>query len=124
MDLLNKTGVPIKYSGDGLKHTELNSINSTTNSCVDGSNYFLKSFCNVNTECNDYGRVFTLEQAIKQVPESRRSPGLKIRFLSEYDMYVEYTYSYVDVTSENWLDVNNWSCNTVGPGNIIDGGEW
>lgn len=124
MELLNSTGVATKYSGDGLNHIEFNSINSTTNSCVDGANYLLKNFCNINVECNDFGRTFTLDQAIKQVPETRRSPGLKIRYLSEYGTYIEYTYYYTDVTSENWLNTNNWNCDTIGPGNIIDGGEW
>lgn len=124
MELINKTGVPNKYSGDGLSHIELNSINSSTNKCIDGTNYLLKSFCNINVECNDFTRIFTLEQAINQVPVSRRSPGLRIRFLNEKKNYVEYTYSSNSIQEEDWINVSNWYNNSPEERNIIDGGEW
>lgn len=120
MEILNKTGVPVKYSGDGLSHKDVNAINSTVNSCVDGANYLLKNFCNINMECNDFNRVFSLSQAIEFVPENRRSPGMKIRFLDEEGLYSEYTFTSPATSSDSWGNLKNWS-RSLG---VIDGGEW
>ena len=120
MNTLDKTGVPTKYSGDGLSHIDINSINSVTNANVDATNMLLKNFCNVNDEINSYTRTFTLEEAINQVPNTRRKPGITIKYLDIFNVFREYTYSGPDVTSENWTNVDYWY-----PGaNEIDGGVW
>ena len=120
MNTLEKTGVPTKQSGDGLSHQDVNAINSTANSNVDATNYLLRNFCKLNDEINSFTRTFTLAQAIDIVPESRRKPGLKIRYLDNFNVYREYTYSGADTTSDNWTNEDNWFPGT----NIIDGGEW
>lgn len=121
MDTINKTGVPSKTPGDSLSHQDINAINSTTNYNVDATNYLLQSFCNINAEVNNYTKTFTLEEAISTVPESRRNPGMKIRFLSSDETYVEYTYGNSSIEDESWENTDNWRSVSS---NIIDGGEW
>lgn len=122
MDLLNKTGVPIKYSGDGLSHKDINDINTTTNSCVDGVNYCIKDYCNINVEINDPDKTMTLKEAITLVPLSRRNFGMKVRFLDIENglSYSEYVYSGTVLGDEDWNNLNNWGSVI----NFIDGGEW
>lgn len=121
MNILTKTGVPIKTSGDGLSHQDINNINTTVNSNVDATNYLLKNFCNINDEVNDYSQTFTLSEAIEKVPENRKKLGIKIRFLNVSNTYVEYIYSGNDISSENWSNEENWSPVTF---KVLDGGEW
>ena len=120
MNILAKTGIPVKQKGDGIKVEEFNTLNSTVNSLVDAVNYLLKSFCNVNSEVNDWTREFTLQEAIGLVPESRRQPGIRVMFLSEDGIYLEYVYNYQYTSSDYWNNLDNWSIAI----NQIDGGTW
>ena len=122
MELLNKTGVPIKTAGDGLSHREVNAINSTVNNAIDAANLDLINYCNINQEVNDYSRVFTLASAIRVVPARRRCSGMNIKFLSTSGQMVEYIFTSTkkELSEEDWLDLNNWSLPFI----EIDGGEW
>ena len=121
MNTLEKTGVPTKYSGDGLSHQEVNATNSVANANVDATNMLLKNFCNVNDEINSYTRTFTLEEAIAQIPDTRRKPGITVKYLDIYNVFREYTYSGTDTSTENWENLENWCPGGV---NEIDGGVW
>lgn len=123
MELLNKSGVPMKQAGDGLSHQDINAINSTANSAVEAINeQVLVNFCNVNSEINDYTKSFSLMEAIEVVPVSRRRPGIKVKFLNREGNYSEYTFSGKSavVNETDWKDLNLWSYSF----NSIDGGEW
>ena len=120
MDLLKNTGVPIKNSGDGLTHQDVNSINSTVNNAVDTINTNIKNYCNINQEVRDFSRTFTLEEAIVLVPQKRRLPGLVIKFVDRDNQFKEYLFNEISVTESNWTNLNNWKL----PFNHIDGGEW
>lgn len=123
MELLNKSGVALKSSGDGLSHQDVNAINSTANLAVGAINdAVLMNFCNINSEVNDYTRSFTLSTAVKVVPKSRRRPGLKIRYLNSEGIYSEYIYTGKNsvISDEEWEREFNWSISFTS----IDGGEW
>lgn len=122
MNILNKTGVPTKYSTDGLSHIEFNAINSTLNSSVDSVNYLLKSVCDLNMETNNLTRTFTLEEAVRLVPVQRRSLGLIIKFLGIDNIYEVYIYSGTNNEDETWKTLENWSL--LSTESDIDGGEW
>lgn len=120
MDKLEKTGVPTKYSGDGLSHQDINRINSTTNSAVDASNYMITNFCNINDEINNYLKEFSLIEAIKVVPITRRKSGLEIRFLTSTNIYANYVYCSNSIEDDSWENEENWKPLI----NSIDGGTW
>ena len=123
MELLNKSGIAQKNSGDGLSHKDVNAINSTANAAVGAINdTVLMNFCNINSEVNDYARVFTLLSAVKIVPKNRRRPGLKIRYLNSEGVYSEYIYTGKNtvISDEEWEREFNWSISLTN----IDGGEW
>lgn len=120
MDLLNKTGVPIKNLGEDLDYQEINNINSSVNSTIDVVNLNLMDYCNINQELKDYTRTFKLSEAIRLVPKSRRFPGFKLKYLSSDNSYKEYIYSNTIVTDSDWEQEDNWKLSF----NIIDGGEW
>lgn len=122
MELLNKTGVPIKNPGDGLSHKDINAINSTVNNAIDAINLTITNYCNVNQEINDFSKTFTFLEAIKLVPVARRKSGLVVKYLSESRFYREYIFNYPGktFTDEDWLLFDNWSL----PFDQIDGGEW
>ena len=122
MELLNKTGVPIKNPGDELSHKDINAINSTVNNAIDAINLTITNYCNVNQEINDFSKTFTFLEAIKLVPVVRRKSGLVVKYLSESRFYREYIFNYPGktFTDEDWLLFDNWSL----PFDQIDGGEW
>ena len=123
MELLNKSGVDKKASGDGLSHQDINAINSTANSAIEAINEsVLMNFCNINSEVNDYTRSFTLLTAVKVVPKSRRRPGMKIRYLNPEGVYSEYIYTGKStvISDEEWEKELNWSISLT----CLDGGEW
>ena len=62
MELLNKTGVPVKSSGDGLSHKDVNNINSAINNTVDVVNLDLINYCNINQEIKNYSKTFNFLQ--------------------------------------------------------------
>ena len=120
MDLLNKTGVPLKSSGDGLSHKDINNINSAVNNSIDVINLDLKNYCNINQEMRNYSKTYTFSEAVKLVPKSRRSSGLRLRYLDLDNSYKEFIFSCPEVTEENWIEEDNWKL----PFDVIDGGEW
>lgn len=120
MDLLNKTGVPIKNLGEELDFQEINNMNSSINNTVNVVNSNLMDYCNVNQEVKDYTRTFELSEAVKLVPKNRRSPGFKLKYLSSDNSYKEYIYCNTVVTDSDWEQKDNWKLSFNG----IDGGEW
>lgn len=117
-NLLKDTGVALKGTGDDLKASDINNINSTVNKEVGIINSYLQSFCNINQELGDFSRQFTLGIAVSLVPEERRTPGLSIRFLNMNGRFVEYIYCGED--TEYWTITSNWKPLV----NTVDGGEW
>lgn len=119
-ELLEKTGIPSKNKGDGLSSQELNIINSRINDEVDICNSYLRNFCNVNQEMGDdnYTIRMSLSEALKAIPESRRLPGMSIKFLTDSGKFVEMVYCGEDV--EGWELTENWAPIV----SRIDGGEW
>ena len=118
MNTLNQTGIPEKKIGDGLSAAEVNTINTTINQAVEVSNSFLRSFCNLNQESGDYSKTYTLSSAINSVPESRRNPGMMIRFLDKDGKYEQFIFIGSDV--KDWQTTNLWQPTVKS----IDGGEW
>lgn len=117
MELIGQTGLIFK-SGQKLTSNDLSKMNSTINELVNAVNYLLKGVYNLNQEINDYERRFDLEDAIKLVANNRRSKGMKIRYLSKNDKYVEYSYVGNTLDTSEFLNENNWVDN-IGS---IDGG--
>lgn len=121
MNILEKTGVPIKTPGMKLSAEDINKINSTTNNCVDAINYLLVDTCNINEEVGDHTRSFTLAEAIKLVPSGRRYPGILIRFKEKTTLrYEEYTYMGDYTNTAEFENPENWGSGI----SVIDGGEW
>ena len=114
--LTEGTGIGYFIPGQSLGSQTMNSLNSTINHNAAVTNNFLMEYINPNVEDNQPNRIYTLEQILPQVPEKRRVPGIRLRFLSSTG-WKEYMY-----IGENWLDTNCWK-ETEGSG-IIDGGEW
>lgn len=122
--LISGTTVPSKKLGDKLYHTDVNSINNAVNTTVAAVNNSLKSFCNVNLEeFADPTKEMLLQDAIIAVGKSRRTPGMRIRFLcSETHLWDTYDYIGKSVSKENWENQDNWmSSDQV---DEIDGGEF
>lgn len=120
MDLLNKTGVPVKNPGDGLSHKDVNNINSAVNNAVSAINLDLKNYCNINQEINNFSKRFSFSEAVDLVPISRRSLGLRLRYLGLDDKYKEFIYNLSDISPDSWSKEENW----ILPFDKIDGGEW
>lgn len=119
MNLIDKTGVPIKYPGDGLSAKEINALNITINSTVDAANVYLKDFCNANFELGDLNRQITLAEAVRAVPSDRRVFGQTIKFFSMIGSWVEYCFIGNTTGENDWLNEDNWVS-----GKVMDGGEW
>jgi hypothetical protein len=97
----------------------MNNINSAINKNTTVTNNFLLEYINPNVEDNQLDRIYTLEEILPLVPEQRRVPGIKLRFLSS-EGWVEYVYE-----PKEGLGWENANCWTEGDGaRIIDGGEW
>ena len=128
MKLLDKSNVT--FNRGALSSIDLNSVVNTQNNIIDTVNNILKSFCDINQERNTQDAI-TLWDAIRAVPESRRSFTMKIRFIEDNITntdgthnirFAEYFYTGPkNFTSEEWESIENWSRN-IPP--IIDGGEW
>lgn len=122
MELVKKTGVPLKQAGDKLSSSDINQINSAVNQSIDAVNQLLKSDCNINQEVGNYNKEFNLENAIASVPKSRRVRGLCIKFLSsESHNYVTCIYQGPTVDDLDWVKTENWE--ELGF-DYIDGGIW
>lgn len=120
MNILEQTGVKIKYPGDPLTSADINAINSTTNALVDVGNNYLQGFCNANSELNDMTRKLSLAEAVEAIPVDRRQYGMKVRFLGASGVWLEYIYNGATLDDSSWKSGSNWRS----PLNVIDGGEW
>lgn len=121
MNLVQETGVPVKGIGSLLSSKEVNQINSTVNEEVAVGNAFLKNECNINAEIGNYARQYSLLDAIKIVPQDRRTPGMKIKFRNSKNTFSEFIFCGSGVSNEDWENTNNW---INGAASTIDGGEW
>lgn len=122
--LISGTTVPYKKLGDKVYHTDVNSINSVVNNTASAVNNSLRSFCNVNIEeYADPTKEMLLQVAIASVGKSRRTQGMRIRFLcSETHRWDTYDYISDSISKENWENPSNWiSADQV---DEIDGGEF
>lgn len=120
MELLTKTILPVKQKGDTLSTAEVNSLNNTVNALVDCVNVLIKKYCNLNSEIGDDSRTFTLAEVVTLVPQSRRSPGMSVRFLGEDNIYHTYIYLNSEIGNAFWTNLENWYPDNT----IIDGGVW
>lgn len=118
--LSNGTGIGYFTPGQSLGSQTMNNLNSAINHNTAVTNNFLMEYINPNVEDNQMNRVYTLEQILPQVPENRRIPGIKLKFLSSTG-WKEYIYKPKNEEG-NWLNINCWK-ESEGTG-IIDGGEW
>ena len=118
MNLLSRTGVPVKNPGDGLSAREINAINNTVNDTVDVANVYLKDYCNANFELGNLERQISLYEAITAVPSDRRTYGMTVRFLNHNGLWVTYSFLGSNI-SDDWDNEDYWVT-----GQIIDGGEW
>jgi len=110
-------------------------MNHTINTLVAVVNGFLRKWTDANLEVGVSKRVFTLAEAIAQVPMSRRSIGMKIKFYNHSGNYSEYFYKGNSIDDVAWYNESNWAVSNIGAAtesdsddgninNIIDGGEW
>ncbi len=123
INLISKTGVKFG-TGDKLKSSDLNAMNDAINSLVDAVNIILMTQGNVSIEeGTETSKTYTLEQAIKYVPQTRRVPGMKLVFRSAAKEWMEYTYIGSDSGEDNWYDEENW-VPVDSSVTVIDGGEF
>lgn len=115
IDLLEGTGLGFLSSGQEITSDLINKINDEVNKISITLNTVLLSNVNINVENGNMSKNFTLDEAISLVPESRRVPGIKVRFNSE-DGWKEVVF-----IGGNWSDLGSWKESL---GDIIDGGEW
>lgn len=118
-DFLKETGIPELVPGDKLTASIINTINNKINSLVKIVNRQLNNYCDINLEMENFTTTYTLDQALQNSP--RRSLGIKLRFLSDNNKYVEYSFIGQSCEDIDWLDHDNWLCENT---SIIDGGEW
>ena len=76
------TGIGYFTPGQSLGSQTMNNLNSTINHNTAVTNSFLMEYINPNVEDNQMDQVYTLEQILPQVPERRRVPGIKLKFLN------------------------------------------
>ena len=129
MNALSKLNLNFK-AGQALSSDDLNSLVTAINSLNGTVNNILKSYCDINQETGTQD-VYTLGQAIRLVPPSRRSFTMKIRFIENADVvggavlnirYAEYYYTGPKAfDTETWNSESSWTRNVP---NIIDGGTW
>ena len=135
MDLIQRTTVEEKKPGDIITAADINSMNNTINTLVAVVNGFFFFFTDANLEVGISKRVFTLAEAIAQVPMSRRSIGMKIKFYNHAENYSEYFYKGNSIDDTAWYNEDNWAASNIGAvtesdsddgniNNIVDGGEW
>lgn len=113
-ELLKKTGLNFS-SGSRLTSNDINTMNDRINDLIELNNHLLKSIANVNHEL-DTGEIFTLEQAIEKIPESRRKEGIKVIFRGERG-WEEHIWQ-----GTEWSNTKYWDSNLTG--GDYDAGEW
>jgi hypothetical protein len=121
INTIEKTGIPTKKKGDGLSSADVNALNGTINNCVDAINPMLKSTFNLNAETGNFDRSYTKEEAIVEVPKTRRVKGLKIKFLDIRNTFSEFIFFGESVDDVEWENPDNWG---ISGGIVIDGGDW
>jgi hypothetical protein len=129
MNIINKLQVVFKPGGK-LSSDDLNSLVTAINTLNYTVNNILKSYCDINQETG-LQKAYTLGEAIKLVPEGRRSFTMKIRFIENADIvganiynirYAEYYYTGPKAfDNRTWENEANWTKNVP---NLIDGGTW
>lgn len=119
MEYIGKTGLSFE-SGQKLSAASLGRMNDTINALVDAVNNMLRGVYDANLEGNDFTRAYTLQEAVAQASNTRRSLGMKVRFLGANGKYQEYSFIGSSLDNTTWLDEGNWK---TGP-DVIDGGEW
>lgn len=118
MNIVEETGIGVKGVGSLLSSKEVNQINQTLNQEVAVGNSYLRNYCNVNAEIENYNRQFNLASALEIVPPQRRTPGMTIKFRNYNNFFSEYTFSGEDISE--WSNTDLWK-NEVA---TVDGGEW
>ncbi len=119
MNLLEKTNFTF-VAGKGISASQLQEMNSRINSLIDNVNELILGVFNVNAETKQYDKVYTLEQAVEIVSESRRQKGMKIRFKSDVNLYSEYSYVGSSLDAADFKNLGNWTSGI----DYIDGGEF
>lgn len=119
MEYIKETGISFK-PGEQLTAAKLEKLNTKINELVVVVNKMLKGLCDINVELNDFSRKFDLSEAITIVSNTRRIKGMKIRFLSKNDKYVEFSYTGETLDTSDWTNTNNWTESL----DVVDGGEW
>lgn len=122
-DQLLQTGVTFE-SGKGLKSTDLNAVNNKVNELVNIVNNMDRKEINYNAEEGEYSVAYHLEDILDTIPESRRKPGVVIRFIEQVNASkVQWSSYYWDAKSpDKWNNLEYWRPYTEDE--IIDGGEW
>lgn len=121
-ELLSRPNVSEKKEGDRLYHTDINEITKSISRTAGEVNNRMMSFCNINVEelNKNFNKQLTLSEAIGYVKNSRRLPGMIIKFIENPSgEWVEYKYRATTLNSD-WNDLGNWE--KVGEINVIDGG--
>lgn len=120
MEYITKTGISFN-KGEQLTARKLQIMNDKINELVNNVNNMLMGLCNINIELNDFTRIFDLSEAINIVSQTRRMKGMKIRFLGENEIYLEYSYIGPTLNDVDWENIDNW---TMIEDLVVDGGEF
>jgi hypothetical protein len=115
------TGIGYFSPGQSLGSQTMNNLNTAINHNTDITNNFLLEYINPNVEENKMTTVYTLSEILPNVPEQRRVPGIKLRFLSATG-WKEFIYI-PNIEEENsWTNLDYWKEGESS--GVIDGGEW
>lgn len=120
--LIEKTNLNF-IPGQKLTVRELNEMNNKINELVD----FINN--NISELRDNFYSLGTLEsysqdEAIKKIPEDRRSLGLTLKYLDKYNKKIM-SYTYLGKTCEtgNWTNLDNWQLDNENF-DVLDGGAW
>ena len=120
--LIEKTNLNFR-PGQKLTVQELNEMNNKINELVD----FINN--NISELRDNFYSLGTLEsysqdEAIKKIPEDRRSLGLTLKYLDKYNKKImSYTYLGKTCETENWTNLDNWQLDNENF-DVLDGGAW
>lgn len=118
--LSNGTGIGYFSPGQSLGSQAMNRLNSTINRNTIITNNFLLEYINPNVEEGIMDKVYTIQEILPRVPEQRRVPGIKLRFLSSTG-WKEFIYKPKGENGD-WTNLDCWKEGESS--GIIDGGEW
>ena len=120
--LIEKTNLNFR-PGKKLTVQELNEMNNKINELVD----FINN--NISELRDNFYSLGTLEsysqdEAIKKIPEDRRSLGLTLKYLDKYNKKImSYTYLGKTCETKNWTNLDNWQLDNENF-DVLDGGAW